>query len=66
VTASHPSYETDPRVDDTGHDNKTAKDDRLLPRRLHQRASLTAMLEEIITNNRAGGWRKLKARNTAR
>ena len=28
--------------------------------------ALTAMLKQIIANNRGGGWRKLKARNTAR
>ena len=28
--------------------------------------ALTAMLKQIIANNRAGGWRKLRARNTAR
>ena len=28
--------------------------------------ALTAMLKQIIANNRAGGWRKLKARKTAR
>ena len=26
---------------------------------------LVAMLKQIIVNNRAGGWRKLKARTTA-
>jgi hypothetical protein len=43
-----------------GHENKTArtvairKDERLNAR------ALTAMLKQIIANNRAGGWRKLK------
>ena len=27
--------------------------------------ALTAMLKQIVANNRAGGWRKLKARNAA-
>jgi hypothetical protein len=45
-----------------GHANKTArmisfrKGDRI------NRRALTAMLKQIIANNRAGGWRKLKTR----
>ena len=45
-----------------GHDNKTArtvafrKDDAINAR------ALTAMFKQIIANNRAGGWRKLKAK----
>jgi hypothetical protein len=45
-----------------GHDNKTARMisfERDSP--INARA-LTAMLKQIIANNRAGGWRKLKAR----
>jgi hypothetical protein len=44
-----------------GHDNKTARtaafgqDDTINAR------ALTAMFRQIIANNRAGGWRKLKA-----
>ena len=43
-----------------GHDNKTARmisfyeGDRL------QRRALTSMLKQIVANNRAGGWRRLK------
>ena len=44
-----------------GHTNKTAmtvsfKEDEPINAR-----ALTAMLKQIIANNRAGGWRKLKA-----
>jgi hypothetical protein len=45
-----------------GHDNKTARmiaihrDDPINER------ALVAMFRQIIANNRAGGWRKLKAR----
>ena len=45
----------------SGHDNKTA---RTIPLRQRERvngAALTAMFRQIIANNRAGGWRKLKA-----
>ncbi len=44
-----------------GHTNTTARtisfqqDDRI------NRRALTALLKQIIANNRAGGWRKLKA-----
>jgi hypothetical protein len=43
-----------------GHNNKTARtisfrrDEKINPK------ALTAMLRQIIANNRAGGWRKLK------
>ena len=43
-----------------GHNNKTA---RTVAVRQHDRLNaraLTAMLRQIIANNRAGGWRKLK------
>jgi hypothetical protein len=45
-----------------GHDNKTARTvgfrrgDPINP------AALTAMFRQIIANNRAGGWRRVKAR----
>ena len=42
-----------------GHDNKTA---RTIALRRDQtcRPALTAMIRQIIANNRAGGWRRLK------
>lgn len=44
-----------------GHENKTA---RMISFRREEKINsraLTAMLKQIIANNRAGGWRKLKA-----
>jgi hypothetical protein len=44
-----------------GHDNKTARTVAVgRGEQLNARA-LVAMFEQIIANNRAGGWRKLKA-----
>ena len=48
-----------------GHENKTARMIALYRGDTVNAPALTAMLEQIIANNRAGGWRKLKARNTA-
>jgi hypothetical protein len=43
-----------------GHDNKTARTVAIrLDERINERALVT-MFEQIIANNRAGGWRKLK------
>lgn len=43
-----------------GHDNKTAR--TMAVRRGEQvnAAALTAMLRQVIANNRAGGWRQIK------
>jgi hypothetical protein len=43
-----------------GHDNKTARTISFRQGDEIPRRALTAMLEQIIGNNRAGGWRKLK------
>jgi len=43
-----------------GHDNKTARTISFREGEAINRRPLTAMLEQIIANNRAGGWRKLK------
>ena len=48
-----------------GHENKTARRIAFYRGDTINAPALTAMLEQIIANNRAGGWRKLKARNTA-
>jgi hypothetical protein len=45
----------------SGHQNKTARSisfqrDSTIPRQ-----ALTTMLRQIVANNRAGGWRKIKA-----
>jgi len=43
-----------------GHDNKTARTVAVNRGEALNAAALTAMLRNIIANNRAGGWRKLK------
>ena len=44
-----------------GHDNKTARTVAFRERDPINEAALTAMFRQIIANNRAGGWRKIKA-----
>jgi hypothetical protein len=48
-----------------GHENKTARRIAFYRGDTINAPALTTMLKQIIANNRAGGWRKLKARNTA-
>lgn len=43
-----------------GHDNKTARTVAIHEGEPVDAPALTAMLRQIIANNRAGGWRKLK------
>jgi hypothetical protein len=43
-----------------GHQNKTARQISYYEGATIPEAALTAMLRQIIANNRAGGWRKLK------
>jgi hypothetical protein len=43
-----------------GHDNKTARTVAVYEGEALNTAALRAMFEQIIANNRAGGWRKLK------
>ena len=43
-----------------GHQNKTARTVSFREGQDINRRALTAMLRQIIANNRAGGWRKLK------
>jgi len=43
-----------------GHDNKTARTVAVYEGESVPAAALRAMFEQIIANNRAGGWRKLK------
>jgi hypothetical protein len=45
-----------------GHDNTTARTIAVRRGDEINAPALTAMLREIIANNRAGGWRKLKRR----
>ena len=44
-----------------GHDNKTARTIAYRREESINARPLTAMLKRIVANNRAGGWRKLKA-----
>ena len=43
-----------------GHDNKTARTVAVRRGQTVNSAALGAMFQQIIANNRAGGWRKLK------
>ena len=43
-----------------GHDNKTARTVGIRQGEQVNGPALTAMLRQIIANNRAGGWRKLR------
>ena len=43
-----------------GHDNKTARTVAVFEGETVNAPALQAMFEQIIANNRAGGWRKLK------
>ncbi len=43
-----------------GHDNKTARTVSFRKGETINARALTAMFKQIIANNRAGGWRKLK------
>jgi hypothetical protein len=43
-----------------GHDNKTARTVAVRRGETINASALTAMFRQIIANNRAGGWRKLK------
>ena len=43
-----------------GHDNQTARTVAVRKGETINAKALTAMFQQIITNNRAGGWRKLK------
>ncbi len=43
-----------------GHDNKTARTVAIREGEILNEEALAAMFRQIIANNRAGGWRKLK------
>ena len=43
-----------------GHDNKTARTVAFRQGESPNTAALSAMVKQIIANNRAGGWRQLK------
>ena len=44
-----------------GHDNKTARTVAIRERERLNRGALADIFRQIIANNRAGGWRKLKS-----
>ena len=46
-----------------GHNNQTARTVAVREGESLNAPALSAMFKQIIANNRAGGWRKLKARN---
>lgn len=46
-----------------GHDNKTARTVAIREGQPINGPALTTMFRQIIANNRAGGWRKLKVRS---
>jgi hypothetical protein len=46
-----------------GHDNKTARTVAFRRGESINASALTAMFSQIIANNRAGGWRRLKAKS---
>src|SRR5437763_8972754 len=46
----------------SGHDNETARTVSIRRGEKVNATALKAMLKQIIANNRAGGWRKLKSR----
>jgi hypothetical protein len=46
-----------------GHDNKTARTVAVRPGETINAPALSAMFGQIIANNRAGGWRKLKGQS---
>ncbi len=47
-----------------GHENKTARTVAIYEDETINETALTAMVRQIIANNRAGGWRKLKDRSS--
>jgi hypothetical protein len=51
------------RIITAGHGNKTARTVAVRQGETINVAALTAMFRQIIANNRAGGWRNLKAQS---
>ena len=48
------------RIITGGHENKTARTVAIYEHEAINESALAAMFRQIIANNRAGGWRKLK------
>jgi hypothetical protein len=51
------------RIITGGHDNKTARTVAIRQGETINASALTTMFKQIVANNRAGGWRKLKREN---
>ncbi len=49
------------RIITGGHENKTARTVAIYEHEAINESALSAMLRQIVANNRAGGWRKLRA-----
>ena len=49
-----------------GHDNKTARTVAIYEGETLNATALRTIFEQIVANNRAGGWRKLKGRESGR
>ena len=54
------------RIITGGHDNKTARTVAIYEDEEINEPALAAMFRQIIANNRAGGWRELKAARAAK
>ncbi|HEY2149388.1 MAG TPA: DUF1801 domain-containing protein [Vicinamibacterales bacterium] len=52
------------RIITGGHGNKTARTVAIRRGESLNRRALTTIIQQIIANNRAGGWRKMKSRAT--
>jgi hypothetical protein len=52
------------RIITGGHDNKTGRTVAVRQGEKINKPALTAILRQIITNNRAGGWRKVSAQSS--
>ena len=57
----------DPLIDDpdgiitAGHDNETGRQISIKPTGTINRPAMVAMFRQIVSHNRAGGWRRMKA-----
>jgi hypothetical protein len=57
-----PTVSDPERIITAGHGNETGRQIAIYQGEQVNAPALTAMFKEIIANNRAGGWRKLKAK----
>ena len=49
----------------SGHDNQTGRTVAIRQREMINTRALSAIFRQIIANNRAGGWRKIKQQDTS-